>query len=365
MHSFAARVVRWQRRHGRHDLPWQARDPYRVWLSEIMLQQTRVETVIPYFERFLGRFPNPASLARAPVGEVLRLWSGLGYYARARNLHAAARQIMKEHGGRLPERIEALDALPGIGRSTAGAIAALAFGKPAPMLDANARRVLERCFGVRDEKALWRLAEDLVPGRSAAAYTQGLMDLGAMVCTPAGPACAQCPVSGECRAHRKGVIAKTKRRGSALPVRNCTWMVLVHRGRVLLERRPPRGIWGGLWTFPEADSGKVAGDAGRLGCSVAKQTRLAPFEHGFTHLRLCVQPILCQVTDKPSTVGKRGWRWFRLDTAQSAALPAPARKLLETIFIGPRRPAPAGASAGTGATLPDARCSRPSRATAA
>lgn len=332
MHSFAARVVRWQRRHGRHDLPWQDRDPYRVWLSEIMLQQTRVETVIPYFKRFLERFPSPASLARAPVGEVLRLWSGLGYYARARNLHAAARQIVNEHGGRLPESAEALETLPGIGRSTAGAIAALAFGQPAPMLDANARRVLERCFGVADEKALWRLAEDLVPKRSAAAYTQGLMDLGATVCTPIAPTCVQCPLSAECRTHRNGVIAPRngKRRRSALPVRNCTWMVLVHRGRVLLGRRPPRGIWGGLWTFPEVDPGKVEAGAARLGCSVAKQTMLAPFEHGFTHLRLCVQPILCHVADKHS-VGKAGWRWFRLDTVRTAALPAPARKLLEII----------------------------------
>jgi A/G-specific adenine glycosylase len=343
MHSFATRVVRWQRRHGRHDLPWQDRDPYCVWLSEIMLQQTRVETVIPYFKRFLERFPNPASLARAPVDEVLRLWSGLGYYARARNLHTAARQIVKVHEGSLPDNAAALETLPGVGRSTAGAIAALAFGQPAAMLDANARRVLERYFGSKKEKALWSLARDLVPGRSAAAYTQGLMDLGAMVCTPTAPACAQCPVSTECRAHRNGVIAPRngKRRRSALPVRNCTWMVLVHRGRVLLERRPPRGIWGGLWTFPEVAAGKVEAGAARLGCSVAKQTRLAPFEHGFTHLRLCVQPILCHVTGKRS-VGKAGLHWFRLDTAKTAALPAPARKLLDRLPRGTSQPAEPG-----------------------
>lgn len=336
MHSFAARLVRWQRRHGRHDLPWQGGGPYRVWLSEVMLQQTRVETVIPYFERFLERFPDVRSLARAPVGEVLRLWSGLGYYARARNLHAAARQIVKVHRGRLPDSAEVLATLPGIGRSTAGAIAALAFGRPAPMLDANARRVLERCFGIDNEKALWRLAEDLVPERSAAVYTQGLMDLGSMICTQNAPSCARCPVSADCRTRRKGVIPprNAKHAGRTLPIRNSTWMVLVHRDRVLLERRPPRGIWGGLWTFPEVDPDKIEADAARRGCSTRKQTRLAPFEHGFTHLRLCVQPILCHVTGVRSAAGKTGWRWFRLGTAQTAALPAPARKLLARLRPG-------------------------------
>lgn len=336
MHSFAARVVRWQRRHGRQDLPWQDRDPYRVWLSEIMLQQTRVETVIPYFERFLERFPDVSALARGRVGEALRLWSGLGYYARARNLHAAAREIVKVHGGRLPESAEALETLPGIGRSTAGAIAALAFGQPAPMLDANARRVLERCFGGKEEKALWSLAQDLVPERSSAVYTQGLMDLGAMVCTARAPACARCPVSADCITRRSGGPQEEgHRRGSRrVPVRNARWLVMVHDGKVLLERRPPRGIWGGLWTFPETLSGGVKAEAAKRACKTASTQKLPPLEHAFTHLRLRVQPILCHVGDVRSGVPRKGQRWFRLSEVGTAALPAPVRKLLLSLRQG-------------------------------
>ena len=343
MQAFASRLVRWQRRHGRHDLPWQrGRDAYRVWLSEVMLQQTRVETVIPYFERFVARFRDVRSLAAAPLGEVLRLWSGLGYYARARNLHFAARQIVKVHGGRLPENAEALETLPGVGRSTAGAIAALAFGRRATMLDANARRVLGRCFGIEAEKALWQLAGKLVPARSAGVYTQGLMDLGAMICTPTGPACAQCPASAECVTHRKGVVPRhdPKRAGRALPIRNSRWLVLLHRDRVLLERRPPRGIWGGLWTFPEVDSDDVEADAARRACRIASRRKLSSFEHTFTHLRLRVQPILCQVNDVHPAVRQRGRRWFRLSEVGTAAVPAPVRKLLLPLRPGTPGPNP-------------------------
>jgi len=334
MHRFAARLVRWQRRHGRRDLPWQrGRDPYRIWLSEVMLQQTRVETVIPYFERFLERFADVRSLARAPVGEVLRLWSGLGYYARARNLHAAARQIVKAHGARLPDTVEALQALPGIGRSTAGAIAALAFDRPAPMLDANARRVLGRCFGIRAEKALWQLAGELVPARAAAVYTQALMDLGAAICTPADPACTRCPVSGECVAQRKGgVPSETSRRGSrAVPTRHSRWLVLVRGNRVLLERRPPRGIWGGLWAFPEVRSQGVHEEAERRGCKPSFARRLPSFEHALTHLRLRVLPILCRADSGSRVAPQRGRRWFRLGEVGRAALPTPVRELVRTL----------------------------------
>jgi len=328
MPPFAARVVRWQRRHGRHDLPWQREtDPYRVWLSEVMLQQTRVETVIPYFERFLERFPEVRSLARAPLGEVLRLWSGLGYYARARNLHAAARQIVKAHGGRLPDTLDALEALPGIGRSTAGAIAALAFGRRAPMLDANARRVLERCFRVQGEKALWRLAEELVPARSACTYTQALMDLGAMICTPAAPDCARCPVAANCVSRQNGGVSpQHSPRRPRTPLRKARWLVLVHQSRVLLERRPLNGIWGGLWAFPEAGRGSAKANAGRFGCTIASARKLSSFEHAFTHFRLEVHPVLCEVTSV--TNQRRCYRWFERAKAAQAALPSPVRKLL-------------------------------------
>lgn len=306
--TFAGRLIAWQRLHGRRTLPWQAtRDPYRVWLSEVMLQQTQVATVIPYYQRFLARFPDVQALARASEDQVLRLWSGLGYYARGRNLHQAARKIAAEG---FPQRAREIAALPGIGRSTAAAIAVFAFGERAAILDGNVKRVLARCFGIEDEKKLWKRAEAELPARDLEAYTQGLMDLGATVCTRANPACDRCPMATLCEAHRRGwqdrLPAARARR--PLPQRSVTWVVLRHRDRVRVERRPSPGIWGGLWCFPAGE--KKAGDRA-----------LAPIEHGFTHFRLRIQPVLREV----STRGEG--RWMTLAALERAAVPAPVRSL--------------------------------------
>ena len=317
--SFAQKLIAWHRRDGRRGLPWQGtRDPYRIWLSEVMLQQTQVASVIPYYGRFLARFPDVRALAAAGEDEVLALWSGLGYYARGRNLHRAAQKIARE--GRLPRDAAHLEALPGVGRSTAAAIAAFAFGERAAILDGNVRRVLARCFGVEGEKAQWRLAERLLPRRAIEAYTQGLMDLGATVCTRTNPACARCPLERDCVALREGRIdelprsrARAKRK-----VRRATWFVIVHRGEVLLERRPSAGLWGGLWVFPEsAPAGKISA-----------QKRLPPFEHGFTHFTLKVQPIRCEVARVRSRARTPGRRWLPIEDAIAAAVPAPVKALL-------------------------------------
>ena len=323
MSDYARKVVRWQRLHGRHDLPWQRdRDPYRIWLSEVMLQQTRVETVLPYFERFVGRFPDVGALARAPLGEVLRLWSGLGYYARARNLHAAARQIVRACAGRFPRTVEKLEELPGIGRSTAGAVAALAFGARAAILDGNVKRVLARSFGVEGKSEQWTLAEKLLPARGIRSYTQGLMDLGATVCRRESPLCERCPVAECCVARLEDRVHElpAARRAKPIPVRNCAWLVLRHQGRVLLERRPPTGLWGGLWTFPESRRS--------LGCEIGRVRRGVRFDHVFTHLRLRVQPLFCDVRRIIPRAGESGRKWFDIKAAARAAVPAPVRTLL-------------------------------------
>lgn len=331
MPDFARKVVRWQRLHGRHDLPWQrSRDPYRVWLSEVMLQQTRVETVLPYFERFLARFPDVAALARAPLGEVLRLWSGLGYYARARNLHAAARRIARACAGRFPRTVEKLEELPGIGRSTAGAITALAFGGRAAILDGNVKRVLARSFGVEGKAEQWILAEELLPARGIRSYTQGLMDLGATVCRRENPLCERCPVAHGCVARAEDRIHElpAPRKAKPIPVRNSSWLVLRHEGRVLLERRPPTGLWGGLWTFPESNSDAAKSGGRLLGCEIERVRHGVHFDHVFTHFRLRVQPLFCEVRRAKPLAGKSARRWFDIKAAASAAVPAPVRTLL-------------------------------------
>jgi len=330
MQDFASRLVAWQRHHGRHDLPWQrTRDPYRVWLSEVMLQQTRVDAVIPYYGRFLERFPDVAALARASEDEVLRLWSGLGYYARARNLRLAAKAIAKRGG--FPRTRDGLAELPGIGRSTAGAIAAFAFGARAAILDGNVRRVLARCFGIEGDKAQWMLADELLPASEIKAYTQGLMDLGASVCTRANPACVRCPVATQCVARREDRISElpSPRKRKPLPLRRATWLVLLHQGSVLLERRPSTGIWGGLWVFPEI-SGNRALTSCRQNFSVeiAKPRKLPPIEHGFSHFRLQARPILCRVTKVLPRAEAPGRLWLEIDEAAKAAVPIPVRKLL-------------------------------------
>src|SRR5687767_15156000 len=262
--EFAAALLRWFDVSGRKHLPWQQQiTPYRVWLSEIMLQQTQVATVIPYYERFVARFPNVAELARASEDEVLALWSGLGYYARGRNLLRAARAVAERHAGRFPDRFEDLVELPGIGRSTAGAIAAIAGGERRAILDGNVRRVLARHAGIGGDPAsagvasrLWALAEARLPARGIETYTQGMMDLGAQVCTARRPACGACPVAADCVAHIEDRVAELpgKRARRAAVRRRVSMLVVLSGGEVLLEKRAPAGIWGGLWSLPEAEA---------------------------------------------------------------------------------------------------------------
>jgi A/G-specific adenine glycosylase len=336
-------VVAWQRRHGRHDLPWQAtRDPYRIWVAEVMLQQTQVAAVIGYFERFMARFPDVATLAAAPVDEVMRLWSGLGYYARARNLHRAAQEVVTGHGGRFPLSHEAASALPGIGRSTAAAIIAFATGKPHAILDGNVKRVLARHFGVAgaaDSAAtlskLWTLADSLVPAKDVEAYTQGLMDLGATVCTRARPGCTICPVRRTCVALRDDRIAELPGRKAKrpTPARAVSMIIAVSHDEVLLEKRPPSGIWGGLWSLPEAPAGSdpAAWVAKTLGLRVEGVDALEPFMHAFTHFTLAVTPWLVRVKDSRQSAGEANAIWLPLQEAGTAALPAPVKSLLARI----------------------------------
>lgn len=342
--SFASKVIAWQRRHGRHDLPWQnTRDPYRIWLSEIMLQQTQVSAVVPYYLRFLEQFPTIAALAAASDDEVMRLWAGLGYYSRARNLHRAAKQVVDACEGRFPRTRAAIESLPGIGRSTAAAIAAFAFGEREAILDGNVKRVLARCFAVPGypgeraiENELWALATGLLPDGEIESYTQGLMDLGATVCVRSRPRCAQCPLQGECRAFAQDRVAAfpAARPRKPLPHRDTTMLVLCHAGEVLLEKRPAPGIWGGLWCFPE-----IASDADlralcreRFGCVALTLRRMAPIAHGFTHYSLDIAPLVVDVRRSSERMAQPGTLWQALADAQGAALPVPAKKIVRALL---------------------------------
>jgi A/G-specific adenine glycosylase len=325
--TFASRLLRWHTRHGRHDLPWQhPRTPYRVWIAEIMLQQTQVATVIPYYERFLKRFPDVRALARAELDDVLALWSGLGYYARGRNLHRAARQIVERHAGQIPRDFESVLTLPGIGRSTAGAILAQAFGARYAILEGNARRVFARHAGVsgrpgapRVAGKLWRIAEARLPKTRLADYTQAVMDLGATVCTARTPECAKCPVAGDCVALARGRVAQlpSPRPRRERPRRIAQLLLIENaRGELLLERRPERGIWGGLWCPPMV--------------STAPKTRviarLPVIHHAFTHYDLQLRPLRVRAN------GEKG-PWVKLDALARYGIPAPVRKLLASLSI--------------------------------
>jgi len=341
--AFARAIIRWQRRHGRHDLPWQgARDPYAIWLAEIMLQQTQVAAVVPYYVRFRSRFPDIASLAAADEDEVLRLWSGLGYYSRARNLHRAAALIVERHSGEFPRTLRQIEKLPGIGRSTAAAIAGFAFGARAAILDGNVKRVLARHFVVEGfpgaatvERELWRRAESLVPARDNATYVQGLMDLGATLCTARNPQCPRCPVRATCGAHAANRVAElpTPRPRRRVPTRRTTMLILRRGGEVLLEKRPSVGVWGGLWSFPEIGRGDdpVAASTRRYGCEVAGLARLGGLRHGFTHFTLEITPLLASVGRLRPRAAQPGVLWLPIEDALGAAVPAPVRKLLTAL----------------------------------
>jgi A/G-specific adenine glycosylase len=338
---FAPRLLAWFETGGRKDLPWQ-RDPtpYRVWISEIMLQQTQVATVIPYYQAFIQRFPGVGSLATAPLDEVLHLWSGLGYYARARNLQHAAEAIVARHGGEFPARIEEVTALPGIGRSTAGAILALARGERHAILDGNVRRVLARYFGVEGypgeaavERRLWALSEDCTPGECVAAYTQAVMDLGATVCTRTRPACLLCPVSADCAARMGNLQDRlpTPRPRAARPEREA-WLVVAMRGahKVLLERRPPAGIWGGLWGLPEFPTRAHADQWCREHLAGAGEPRLAaPLRHAFSHFDYHLKPLVVHCLGKSESLRDDDrYRWYDVHQPARVGLPKPITTLV-------------------------------------
>ena len=340
MSDFSDRLIRWHQHHGRHDLPWQnITDPYRVWLSEIMLQQTQVATVIPYYARFLERFPTLADLAASPVEDVMALWSGLGYYARARNLHKCAQVVKRDHGGRFPEDPVLLAELPGIGRSTANSIATFCFGAKAPILDGNVKRVFCRAFGIEGfpgsavvEKRLWALAGELMPSRHGDIYNQAQMDLGATVCTRSKPGCGACPLRDICIAQATGCVAELPERKprKAVPAREATLLVVIdEQQRVLLESRPPAGIWGGLQSLPELTGSDVQPWLQKqLGCSAVAVSPAPTFVHAFSHFHLRITPLVCRV-GTVSVAMEPGWTWLRSDELPGAALPSPVRKILE------------------------------------
>jgi A/G-specific adenine glycosylase len=340
MKRFSTRVVAWQRRHGRRGLPWQdCRDAYRVWLSEIMLQQTQVATVLPYYTRFLERFPDVHALAAAPLDAVLQLWAGLGYYTRARNLHACARKVASDYGGAFPSTADELARLPGIGRSTAAAIAAFCFDERTPILDGNVKRVLARHFAVEGdpsrplvEQAFWQLAASLLPPRvSMAAYTQGLMDLGATICTRTSPACARCPLHESCIARRDSRIAELPgaRRARALPLRRVHWLLPVGPDAVLLERRAPAGLWGGLLAPLEFDSARaLATYAQSLGARL--RAPLAPRRHAFSHYKLEFI-VHAASLERPTLAAEDRLEAIPWASADAVAVPTPVRTLLREL----------------------------------
>jgi A/G-specific adenine glycosylase len=349
--TFSAALIAWQQQHGRHTLPWQnTRDAYRIWLSEIMLQQTQVTAVLGYYARFLERFPTVQALAAAPVEDVMAQWSGLGYYTRARNLHKCAQRVVAEYGGVFPADPALLADLPGIGRSTAAAIAAFSAGARAAIMDGNVKRVFARVFGIdtfpgerRTEEAMWQRAEALLPEQGIEAYTQGLMDLGATLCTRSNPDCPRCPMAARCVAFATGRTRDLPvRKPKKITLEKHTVMLLaVHGGQVLLEQRPGAGIWGGLLSLPEVN-GHVAADDDEewtfdddavatallpFGVPEARE-RLNTVMHGFTHYKLHIVPVLVTLAQRAPLAADGRYVWLDIGGIADAALPAPVKKLL-------------------------------------
>jgi len=341
--SFADRVIRWQQSHGRRDLPWQGtRDAYRIWVSEIMLQQTQVAAVIPYYARFLQRFPDVFALASSPSTDVMAAWAGLGYYSRARNLHRCAQAVVERYEGRFPGTAAALAELPGIGRSTAAAIAAFAFGERVAILDGNVKRVFARHFAVEGypgaaavERRLWSIAEQELPSSGIETYTQGLMDLGATLCVRARPRCDECPVATTCAAREQGrtEALPAPRPARARPVRHATIVIVRDRsGALLLEARPPTGIWGGLVSLPEFDADAddhqlIAAIAERYALQVDLGERLPHLRHEFSHYTLVMHPRIAGVR-RALGAASAASQWVGTDALRTTALPAPVRRLL-------------------------------------
>jgi A/G-specific adenine glycosylase len=348
--TLADRLLRWYDLHGRKNLPWQhPRDAYRVWLSEVMLQQTQVATVIHYFERFVSALPTLHDLAATDEDTVFALWSGLGYYRRARHLHRAAQLCVEHHGGELPRDFNALIALPGIGRSTAGAILAQAHGLCFAILDGNVKRVLARYHGIHGypglgavEKQLWKYAEQHTPDQRVADYTQAIMDLGATVCVRTRPHCETCPLTNDCVAHRDNLTAQlpSRKPGKSVPTRHTVMLILRDtRGRVLLERRGPQGVWSGLWSLPEADDPDHAWRTAQQHAQIDDAQVLVPFTHVFSHYRLDIEPLLFdRATAHHAVADNPLLRWCPIDDLHALGLPAPVRNLLLNIDDGAIQP---------------------------
>jgi A/G-specific adenine glycosylase len=339
--QFSSAVLEWYDRNGRHDLPWQQDiNPYRVWVSEIMLQQTQVSTVLNYFDRFMAALPTVQALAEAPEDEVLHLWTGLGYYTRARNLQKTARIVMAEHGGEFPHDVEKLVELPGIGLSTAGAIASISMGLRAPILDGNVKRVLARYTaqeGYPGEpkvaKALWATAERLTPQTRVNHYTQAMMDLGATLCTRSKPSCLLCPLEKSCEAHMLGLEIRypVPKPRKAVPQRATLMPLLANReGAILLYRRPSSGLWGGLWSLPQLDDlSDLEHLADQHALHLLGRRQLPALTHTFSHFQLAIDPWLVQVEQTAHHVAEADWLWYNLATPPRLGLAAPVKKLLQ------------------------------------
>jgi len=342
--SISDAVLNWYALHGRHHLPWQEnRNPYRVWVSEIMLQQTQVGTVMPYFHNFMREFPDVHALAAAPIDDVLHLWTGLGYYARARNLHRTAVIVSTKLGGTFPDTVERLCEMPGIGRSTAGAILSLGSGIRAPILDGNVKRVLCRYHAIAgwpDQPAvlrqLWEIAEQATPQKDFAAYTQAMMDLGATVCTRSKPACERCPLQTSCRAFALEATGEFPHRKPAkkTPIRStCMLMLCTGQGEVLLEKRPDSGIWGGLWSLPEFADVEAAADYCRSTfIHIAAEAEPWPvLKHTFSHFHLLITPLRMQVGSPAITMEPDRLLWYPVQQRARVGLAAPVKKLLQRL----------------------------------
>ena len=343
MPAFSQFIIHWQKLHGRHELPWQnTADPYRIWVSEIMLQQTQVTAVINYYAHFMARFPNIASLASATQEQVLQYWSGLGYYSRARNLHKAAQSIVADFGGVFPTDFTRIQSLSGIGRSTAAAIVAFAYHQPQPIMDGNVKRVFARYFLIEGytglpaiQKKLWQLAEDNMPQNDVVAYTQGLMDLGATICIRAKPKCVICPLNTSCEALKQKRTSElpTPKPRKVSPEKQTTMLILLHGDEVLLEKRPPTGIWGGLWSLPEINNHLISTEmvAQRFGMDAETLEPLPIINHVFTHFKLEITPQPLQILKLNQQAEQAGRIWMRIDDAIGAAIPTPVRKILQML----------------------------------